>query len=263
MGDWPVLSHTKFSNDDVSPGTYNTVINSPGSANVKGTYTQLVAATPFDVGGLLIQAQIATNTRQLADIAIGGAGSEVVAVPNVPFMNQGGSGVHSIMQKFIPLFVRKGERIAMRQQGFGASPYLHVKLQMLQLGGFAGLQPPQKWEDWGTVLATTDVTRPTGSATPNVKGSYSQLIAATGLTARWIILNLGLGTVDDIAMDIAVGGAGSEQVVIPSLYGTNEVIIPYLLLPWNVPKGTRVAARVAAAGGASAMGIQILAGGGG
>jgi hypothetical protein len=260
VGSWPVLSQTRFANDDVVPSTYNVVVSSPGAANTKGSYSQIVAAAPFDVGGLLLQGQINTNSRQFMDIALGLAAAEVVVVPNVPMMNQGGSGAHSIMQKFIPLFVPKGTRIAVRQQGSGGSPYLHLKVQLLHLGGFANIEPPTRWEDWGSVLASTDVTRPTGGAA-HTKGAYSQLVAATALPTRWVILSVGLGTVDDIAMDVAIGGLGSEVVVIPNMYCTNEVIIPYLLLPWTIPKGSRLAARVAAAGGASSMGIQILGGG--
>lgn len=259
MADWPVLSHTKFANDDVSPSTYGVNVNSPGSAHTKGTYTTIVASAPFDVGGLLIQAQINTNSRQFADVAIGAAASEVVVVPNVPFMNGGGSGAHSILQKFIPVSIRKGSRISMRQQGQAASPLLKIKMQMLNLGGFAGLQPPQKWEDWGSVLGTTSLTTLTGGAA-HTKGAYSQLVALTGLTSRWVIINVGIGTVDDIAVDVAIGAGGSEVVIVPNMYCTNEVIIPYVLLPWSIKRGTRVAGRCAAAGGASTIGLQLLGG---
>ncbi len=260
MGDWPVLSHTLFSNDDVSPGTYKTALNSPVSANTKGSYTQVVASAPFDVAGILLQAQFNTNTRQFVDIAVGAVASEVVVVPNIPVMNQGGAGTHSIAQKFIPIFIRKGSRISARQQGASGGPFMALKFQLLATGGFPNLQSPSLWEDWGSVLGTTSLTTLTGGAV-NTKGAYAQLIAATGLTSRWVMINLGIGTVDDIATDVAVGGAGSEVVVIPNMYSTNEIIVPYVLLPWSVRQGQRVAARCAAVGGASTIGIQILGGG--
>src|SRR3972149_8806178 len=87
MGDWPVLSHTKFASDDVSPSTYYTSIPRPATQNTKGAYVEFVASTPFEVAGLILEFQ---NTpwnlsfvNTLVDIAIGAAASEQVVVPDL------------------------------------------------------------------------------------------------------------------------------------------------------------------------------------
>lgn len=261
MGDWPILQHTKFAQDDVSPGTYKVVLSASGSADTKSSYTQLVASAPFDVGGLILCCQINNNSSQLLDIAVGGAGSEVIVVPNLLVAGSGGSGVHFIAQKFVPIFIRKGSRIAVRFAGSGASAFFNLKTLLMQLGGFALLQPPQKYEDWGTVVSGSKGTVITTNTTGNVKGSYAQLIAATGLTSRWVIMSYGIGSVADLATDIAIGAAGSEQIIFPNWYTTNETAAPYLLLPWYVRKGSRIAARAAqGSAGAATVGLQILGG---
>lgn len=259
MGDWPVLSHTRFAQDDVTPSTYRVVMSASGSPDTKGAYTQLVASAPFDIGGLILSFQFNNNSSQLIDIAIGGAGSEQIVVPNLLVAGFGGSGSHFIAQKFVPIVIRKGSRIAARFAGNAGNAFFNVKTLMMQLGGFALLQPPQKWQDWGTVTSGSKGTVLTGGSA-HVKGSYAELIAATGLTSRWVIVNYGGGSVTDIATDIAIGAAGSEQIIFPNLYTTNETAAPYLLLPWYVRKGSRVAARCATAGAAQTVQLQILGG---
>src|SRR5512138_3447198 len=96
MGDWPKRQVSRCAGDDLTPagnpdshdvnGWY--VLLTAGVANVKGAYSQLIASTPFDVAGLLFFCTIVSaGTPYLMDIAIGGAGSEQVVVPNLPIQS--------------------------------------------------------------------------------------------------------------------------------------------------------------------------------
>lgn len=86
------------------------------------------------------------------------------------------------------------------------------------------------------------------SVTPtdhNVKSAYSEIVAALPFDVGFIQLHQVSGYRGDYLVDIAIGAAGSEYVIVsnilvsePGLRTTNTFIIPI-----NIPKGTRVAIR--------------------
>lgn len=261
MGDWPQLSVTRLAEDDTAFSSYGVNLAVPGAANTKGAYTQLVASAPFSVCGLVLSMQVDTNTGYLVDIAVGGAGSEVVIVPNIPFgiFGTGGGDTHGILQHFIPVSIPKGTRIAARfQNAAGGTPTRKFKLAMLA-DGLAGFQAPSRWVDWGTNLSLSLGTTITGGAV-NTKGAWSQLVASMDFDTRWILLNMMQGTVVDETVDLGIGSAGNEVVVIPDLHTTNEHWSPSLLIPLALRKGERLAARLADTAGASTVSMTVLGG---
>jgi len=262
MGDWPILSQTKWGQDDLTFNPYTVLVTPHASANTKSVYTQIVAAAPFDVAGLLLNTRVVMQTAKLLDIAVGGAGTEQVIVPNFPIFATQGGGFQADMESlaFIPIVIRKGARIAVRFQGNVGAAVLMLKAQLLSMGGFAGFQPSTKYEAWGANLAASHGTTVVSGA-GNTKGAYAELIAATGLSSRWVLLSFGLGSVDEMAVDIAIGGVGSEQVVIPNIYTKNQnQQAANVLLPLSVPKGTRISARSAAVLAAQTAYVLLLGG---
>jgi hypothetical protein len=100
-------------------------------------------------------------------------------------------------------------------------------------------------------VGTTDTVTVTGGATAHTKGAYTQLIASTAndayglwLWARGTAVNAGDGR---CLIDIAVGPAGSESVVLPDLNfaaaSANATQPRLMFIPIYIPKGSRVAAR--------------------
>lgn len=94
----------------------------------------------------------------------------------------------------------------------------------------------------------------TASATPHTKGSYTELIASTGFEACWIEIGFGevrnSGVDTATLVDIAIGAAASEQVIIPNLNAcaatTNITLaIPSVRyhFPLLIPAGERISAR--------------------
>lgn len=89
--------------------------------------------------------------------------------------------------------------------------------------------------------------------TIDTKGTYVQLSAATIAPIRF--LNVSVGNRDNATMttcvwrlDIAIGGAGSEQVIIPNLlfgvHASGDTIDPTTYsFPVDIPAGVRLAAR--------------------
>lgn len=102
-------------------------------------------------------------------------------------------------------------------------------------------------EDVGTATGSSSGTTVTASGSTNTKGSWAQLKAATVQEAYGIIVCAFAGSASvNYLVDIGVGAAAAEQVLIPNLLfcqsgGGN--VPEYYYLPVRVPGGVRVAAR--------------------
>ncbi len=97
-----------------------------------------------------------------------------------------------------------------------------------------------------SVIATTTVS---ANASANTVGSWVQLTASSAIDCVFIYVRAGgfsnIGP--NGAVDIGVGGAGSEVVVLQQLitafHDTNGVTNSVYLLPTAIPKGSRISAR--------------------
>jgi hypothetical protein len=93
----------------------------------------------------------------------------------------------------------------------------------------------------------------TASATAHTKGGWSQLVANTGARSLGILIALDntavANTATSMLLDIGIGGAGSEQVLIPDLaagYVLGEAVSNTFcayFFPLFIPAGSRLAAR--------------------
>lgn len=95
----------------------------------------------------------------------------------------------------------------------------------------------------------------TANATPHTKGAWTQLFASTPFDAFWVSVEFAdlaaAATITSMLVDIGLGPAGSEQVLIPNLLAGaaawNRYMGKVALLPVYVPAGSRVCARAQAA----------------
>lgn len=125
-----------------------------------------------------------------------------------------------------------------------------------------GLQNAER-QEYSTALASR------GAA--NAKGSYVQLLAATGFAYDAITLNMSAegGGGQTFLVDIAIGAAAAEQVIVPNVLFDNARSVYSsgldLTLPIAVPAGVRLAACCQEVGGAGTryvrVGVSGLAGG--
>lgn len=122
-----------------------------------------------------------------------------------------------------------------------------------------------------TPSPTAAGTTVTSSATVYTKGaSYTQIFAATTYESYGFWISIGgtgaSATRTDTLIDIAIGGSGSEQIIVPNLLcGWRNVfsVNPMsLFLPIYIPKGARVSARTACATASKAVQVQITLMGG-
>lgn len=125
---------------------------------------------------------------------------------------------------------------------------------MLNFGQFS--------EAIGQTPASTTGTTVTANASPHTKGNYAQITAATTypVVGMWIDIPPTSAT-NDYLLDIAIGGAGSEQVIIANIHipsthgGTAQGF--QAAFPCEIPAGTRVSARIQSSGGGSTCIIVI------
>ena len=112
----------------------------------------------------------------------------------------------------------------------------------------------QRCVTYGADPATTIGASIDPGAVAHTKGAYTQLTAATTSTIKWLGIsisnkkNTAHAATTTWLMDIAVGGAGTEGVVIPDLsfisMSTNQGFHPsYYSLPVDIPTGSRIAVR--------------------
>lgn len=100
-----------------------TIDNSAGSANTKGSYTEITSATSFPIKLLYLMGQAGTTTTPstaaswLVDIAAGAAASEVDLIPNLymrMIISQGGP--IPMLQGPFPVDIPTGTRLSVRGQ---------------------------------------------------------------------------------------------------------------------------------------------------
>ena len=235
----------------VSEGTQ---VTSGGSANTKGSYVQLTSSTSYHAGGMIVVLGGAPSGSKsfLVDIAVGGSGSEQVIIPNIFFWCANDS---SIGHAYIPIDVPAGSRISARSACDNASTYIRVNTVLV-----SGEFTKNSAVSYGVDSANSRGTLVTGNNTSNTKGSWAQLVSATTQSHEWAIVCVRAQGNSQYLLDIGVGGAGSEQVLIPSLNvrdsSTGQAQI--FCCPVRIPEGSRVAARVAAANGNTSCYISVV-----
>lgn len=243
--------------------------SSGGSAHTKGSWVEVTAATTADVYRIAMQTAVSfasgANTAGLLDIGIGGAGSEVVIVPNLAVGYSSATVPGALPLWDLPVFIPKGTRVAVRWQSARTSQALNTYWTLYGPTSTTRATPrpaPFTWAygpDTSTSLGVTLV-----PAAANAKGSWVQLTAATdgpiaglavGVQGNGLTVMQG-GTV---LVDIAAGAAGSEVVILPNLAfatSTSELVLRSHMLttyPVDLPAGVRLAARCSNSGGSTSV----------
>lgn len=248
-----ISGYSKIVDDGVTATSKGTQVGAGGTANTKGTYVTLIASTAYATKGIMIQPGVASaGFDYLIDIAIGAAASEVIIIPDL----MTGSGTGSISRQapyFFPIAIPAGVRISARSACTLASANVRLKVHLVgDLPG--GMEPFGKVMRYGIVAATSQGTTIDPGGTANTKGAWVALTASTTYATKalfWDQSNLvqTTRTSADWLLDIGVGGAGAEVVIIPNMHiecSTTDdfnVHSPSPLFAVSIPAGTRIAAR--------------------
>jgi hypothetical protein len=245
-------------------------ITSGSSANTKGSYVQLVASSSIDAAWMMVIVDgVDINGKTVGvDIAVGASGSEQPIVQN---LIAGGSDTGSWPTYCFPVCIPAGTRISARAQSTSASDNnIFIGVEIFDTSFQQSKSGSGIINTYGFVSGSTVGTPIDPGTTANTKGAYAQLTASITNDLVGFFLGFdrhgdGTTTTDvEALLDVAVGAAGSESVILPNLYCLNENTSNINLqhpdctpfLPIHIPSGTRIAAR--AQGSATTATARVL-----
>lgn len=120
--------------------------------------------------------------------------------------------------------------------------------------------------DIGTTAASSIGTTLTANASTNTKGVYAQLIAATTRDCDYMLVGISNSqSAGRISVDIAVGAAASEQIIVADLVFASSIVLlqqASVLIPYSIPSGTRISARCQSTTGGDKTDLNIVCGSG-
>jgi hypothetical protein len=228
-----------------------------------GSYVQLVASTVSDTSWCELSFHVGTinNAGGAIKLAVGASGSETAFISNVVASTYGG---YSGTRISFPICIPAGTRIAAAAQCFnGGGETLYYANAQLYDGAFETLEGVAGYDSIGFDATNAIGTTITASGSINTKGSYVQLVASTAkdYCGFYIIPDCNsVSTATHLLIDIAIGGAGSELVIVPNWWQA-----PLLdkmrasFIPIRIPSGTRIAARSQSATASQQIGLSLQA----
>mgnify|MGYP001205208627 CR=1 FL=1 len=249
MSDWPYVEGSINSRQgtvsSAAAGVQRTWL-SGASANVKGSYV-ILATTATDADGFFFETNWG-NGDSLADLSILSQSGTVDVVQNI-YRSQ---PQFLMNNTFWPITVPAGSSVGIRAQSANAPSQLWGSIHFTK-GGLDALPPLSLSETWGAVPGTTLGTFVNSGGTAFTKGAWAQLVASSARHCRAVILNFqwrgnaGRGGSDFYLVDLGVGAAGSEAVVIPDIPVAERAgnVMPATHGPFyiEIPANSRVAIR--------------------
>jgi len=240
---------------DLDGASSGVTITANATLNTKGSYTELLASTPYQANAIILNFRgvhtPASTTAFLMDIAVGAGGSEVVIGENLIASSHTSNGSPASVITIVHP-IPQGTRISARCQANPGSSQMIVQ-------GFLNSSASQ---------GSMDVTTTYGASTPfsggtdvdpgavaNTKGAWAELGTSGPAGVRQLSIGVGPRLQDRAAevtnwqIDIGIGAAGSEHVIVPDWpVSTSEgigVILPVIspIIDVSIPSGTRIAAR--------------------
>lgn len=222
------------------------------NANTKGAYTQLLAASAFDAGGFVFNVFPVGGVACdfLFDFAIGAATSEQDILSNVPASST--TSISYLDRLLAELRIPAGSRLSARKQSTTAAQNLHVSANLLAedalpWGSF------QRATTYGAVTADSGGTSVDPGASAGSEGGWVELSAATTAPIKRLKLRMTNGlndvrTTADWLIDIAIGAATSEQILVSDIHifassGNDYPMGGNIELPLSIPEGSRLAVR--------------------
>jgi hypothetical protein len=233
--------------------TFSISVTANASANTKGNYTTLVAATSYASYGIMVQlaglqTTASTNQRCLVDIALGADTAEVVIIPNLTCGNVSDYVAASNVgaSYYFPIYIPAGVRVAARCQASTGGDIVNVAVRLFQRPTGA-----EAWYGSRVTAYGADTTNSRGtSVTPaqNAFTTVTQITSSTTYPVRY--LQIGYDLLSDttaassrMLAKIYIGNATStladmlplkESTTIESVYFTDANFI-LSQLRFNLP----------------------------
>ncbi|KKK98248.1 hypothetical protein LCGC14_2644640, partial [marine sediment metagenome] len=201
--------------------------------------------------GMFVSMYMNTKDDCLIDIAVGAESSEQVIVPDLMFTSVGAG---ENMQLFLPIFIPAASRIAVRGQADGVGRDIFFTAMLLGKPFLPGMMLGSRLTAYGINTGDSGGTQIDPGGTAHTKGSYVELDASSDHHHKGLLASFGMGqnasaTAGSFLVDIAVGAATSEQVLIQNLFvGVSSALdhpAPVFCGPFpvSIPESTRLAVR--------------------
>jgi hypothetical protein len=230
-------------------------VTAPVSANTKGAWLELIAATAHPAAWVAVNVMTAsTDLGVLADIGVGASTAEKVLIPDIYTQCPGSGNSARARYYLFPVKVAVGTRISARYQATTTSVACMVGLHLLP-NTFLGGSPVGRVEACGVVTSgDTRLTQvdPGGSINTDT-ATPVELIASTSFPYQWVCIAVGhsannTGIAATYLADLMIGAGGSETVLIPDLFFRQDTSIDGPAIVWSfpcsVPAGSRLSMRL-------------------
>ena len=237
------------------------------SANVKGSWSSLVASTSADASMLVFYvdniAVSATNTAVLIDIGTGASGAETAIASNI---GVGGAlataGTLGVVFGF-PFKVPSGTRISARIQAVIGGDTARVVATVIDAGDYA--TAPTSVD---STLAGGDTSNSQGTSFSGASGAWTVVAASTTQAYRAVVLTISSHTDTSAGIvgqfEIGVGSSGNEVSFGTTLFNIDTAERAWTRPPYSylfgrsIPAGSRLAIRHNIAADPSKYGFNLI-----
>lgn len=240
-------------------------ITASGSINTKGSWTQIVASTNYDVEFIYhVSSNMTANgvtTGGLLDIGTGAAASETVIVENI-FV--GGCGLVGVSPQplVIPIRIPAGTRVAARLQSNTAS---RNNESFWAFMGGSNVPTYPLYTGVETIAANTATSGGTAHTAGNTGTESSWTNIGSAITQNWRAVQLHVGTPsgtvsNSLAYHFEIGYSSTKlhEYLVGTGGNENSTIFPYIPLPCNIPAGTQMQIRGECSGTAQALEFTLM-----
>ena len=243
------------SEGELTASSGGTLLTLNGVGNTKpATWTQIVASTAADADGFFVTLQTGDVgiADFLVDVGLGAASSEVTIVTNMLYTH--GSSESAPARAYFPIPIPAGSRIAMRMQSTDTTAAGVRAIVTLVNGGLAAKLKCRVATTYGADTSDSGGQALDAGGSANTKpASFTTISASVTYGFESCVICVGqrnnaAQTAQNILLDIAVGAAASETVIVPDFYlraTAAEDIYPKMIwVPATVRAGQRLSGRI-------------------
>lgn len=255
MADFPSFGGVEVTALGANPVTARgAALTASGTINTKGAYVELLSAannTKGAAGVAITIEKVEGNLCQTyTDIAIGGAGSEEVIIPDLFYF--GDVGFNTICDTFsLPVTIPSGVRISARVQSDVAAVTQNV-IVCLGSANFKQSTGLQKPVTYGLVSNTRGTLVAQGSG---AYGSWIEIEAATSDEIKGFVVSCHRAASSwsngGLLYQVAVGSAGNEEIITDGQFAITNGSetgggLVSAFISAGIPEGSRIAIRSSA-----------------
>lgn len=218
MADFPFDGNSILSDRGKIDPFDSNVADFNSAVGSKSAWSELIASTSENSIAMLLVLRGPGNQGCVFDIGVGGAGSEVVVVPD-QMVSESSQGGDRYTYRVFPMSVASGSRVSARAQAITGTTQPVSAAIYLFSNDFDGTDAVSTMFAYGITGARGVQVDP--GATINTKGAWFEITSSSD-EIFFLSFVVGLGdntaaTTASFLFDIATGGAGSEVVIVENM----------------------------------------------